>query len=224
MSKIKIKFSYVEDAIPPGCRKARAVNFFDGDVLVTIQQVTGEQAPVAIVADYSSHHGSFKGVLNYRWFNGVLWTASDVNSRGVTKYRSFPSSFNLNEPGASPYFMGFKYGLSYTKAQTKSLLKKYMARHLIIDGVLHKEASEPGYHAMTFGLGNNHGGSALMVASVGKHCSKEKFCFSLLEKDQALAYATKMAQDRGDDKSLPMTVNGPDFVVLMPEAIKFRSK
>lgn len=47
--------------------------------------------------------------------------------------------------------------------QIKEYIQSKANRFLICDGKLYEEASEPMYVIMTFGLGYNHGGSALMI-------------------------------------------------------------
>lgn len=48
--------------------------------------------------------------------------------------------------------------------------------------------------------------------------------FGLLDRDAAIAAATKTATDRGDDQSLPVVPHGSQFEVLIREAVKLRCK
>ena len=54
---------------------------------------------------------------------------------------------------------------------------------------------------MTFGLGGNHGGTALMCTTM-RHSSSRDFCFSALQGTEAVLFANAIAKSRGDTKDL----------------------
>ena len=47
-----------------------------------------------------------------------------------------------------------------------------------------------------------------------------KAYFNLLEREKAIQYATEIATNRGDTKSLPIEPHGPEWQILMPEALQ----
>lgn len=209
--KIKVLFSYTEKIIPKRCRLARPVQFEDGSVTVSIPMVSKKDAPVAIIKNRCWNQVK---PISYRWWGGKLWTMSS--------YESLPEQFDLNDNHASAINHSFGYYescfYSVSKKERIKGIRAAAAKHLIIDGVYYERAGEPRYVVMTFGLGRNHGGTSL---SCGHHYNpnigKSQY-FSLLQLDQAIALATKTANARGDDKSLPITYE--TFQVLIPEAIK----
>ncbi|WP_415912458.1 hypothetical protein [Neptuniibacter sp. QD37_11] len=93
----------------------------------------------------------------------------------------------------------------------------------VFDDYMYAPAGEPRYVAMTFGLSNNHGGTALFI---DQHCNEnigEDRYFTALQYEEAIASATAIAEGRGDDKSLPMHTNcGNVIEVLIPEAVTLK--
>jgi hypothetical protein len=93
----------------------------------------------------------------------------------------------------------------------------------IYNGKMYQQSGEPFYEVTTFALSNNHGGTALFIHTTRNTSGRERYQFSALEHDTALAYATQAAESRGDTKSLPMRVNcGNKIRVFIPDAIKFK--
>lgn len=229
--KVKILFSYTESIIPKGCRKARDVSFDDGEVTINIKDIGAADAPVAIRAT-GKLDDKTPFTTQYRWWKDKLWTSLRV-SCGVPDshtcheadwdYAPLPADGvidlrnggRLNNPG-----IGLSaYHLTWKRAEGE--LKEQLDNIVLIDGVIHKVASEPCYKVMTFGMGCNHGGTALMLDNRSKHFGKS---YGLLDREAGIEAATNAATERGDDNSLPIVPHGPQFEVLIPETIKLRIK
>lgn len=231
--KVKILFSYTEFIIPKGCRKARYVSFDDGEVAISVKEIRPTDAPVAIRAT-----GGFDDetpyTTEYRWWKGRLWTSLRVSSgrpcshtsRGNDwAYAPLPlnevidlrSGKRLHNPSIS-----LSSSRRCTKTQAIADMREQMGNIILIGGVTYCVASEPCYKVMTFGMGWNHGGTALMLDIVSG--VKPKNRFGLLDLEAAIEDATETAADRGDSQSLPIVPHGPRFEVLIPEAIKLRCK
>lgn len=232
--QVQALFSYTENVIPPRCRKARQIRKNDGVVQIEIPEVTGEEAPVAIRS--SGHFMSRQDVsfsVDYRWFNGCLWTADNLD--GAEPRRRSCGHDDENWPawkeeidvrgeyGNSNHEYGYSDQRSMSKSEIEAAIRELQAKHLIIDGIAHRKAGEPRYVAMTFGLGRNHGGTALVIdAMYNSNLSRSSY-FNLLHREEAIALATKFAQERGDDESLPIVPHGPDWEILIPKAIQVKS-
>lgn len=226
--KTQIRFTYTENQIPKRCRKPRRValnDTFEGEV----REITGDQAPIAIVAKFDE-----LGVpqeVPYRWFEGALWTAIKMVScrpRGYTSgqddwdHQKIPDRLDLSaEAGSSA---GYYYGLTglphwESREVVEEFLRQRLHSSLLIDGVPHLPVGEPRYVVMTFGLSHNHGGTSIHATDHYNSNIAEQAYFSLLEAKQAIAYATRVATDRGDTESLPMRIE-EQFEVRIKEAIQ----
>lgn len=222
--KVTVRFSYTEDVVPPRCRKPRRTRFHDGELRVNIPEISKEMAPVAIVATRrkSSWQSGYR--IEYRWYKNKLWTAVDMNNY---RHPEIPGVIDLTEgnhswPGISLYA---GYLAHSTKFDAEKEIRSAMKLHLYIDGVHYRLTGEPRYEVNTFGMGRNHGSTAIFI----EHCYNQNIgrdrYFSLLELDKAVALATDIATKRGDTKSLPMRLNGGEkFEIRLPEAIRVNPK
>lgn len=92
---------------------------------------------------------------------------------------------------------------------------------LILNKMLFTQVGEPRYVIVTFGLGNNHGGTGMFIQShYNTNIANDNY-FNALQYDAAIQYADKIATNRGDNKSVPVRPNcGNRIQVLIPEAVK----
>lgn len=95
-------------------------------------------------------------------------------------------------------------------------------RYLIIDGVAWEKASEPFYYVETFGLGNNHGGTALMIDCTGSRMDYYH-TYSALQREEAVKTAIQVALDRGDTDAVPCLRKNDCYIeVIDPDAVQFQ--
>jgi hypothetical protein len=230
--KVKILFSYFEDVVPPRCRKARSVRFDDGEATIEIKEISAQDAPVAIRANGSFIHRRNEAyMLEYRWWNGSLWSSvriEGVEPNGRTSgkddwdFPAWPSVLDLRDDYA--YVDSYEFAIRCSAHEGRQHVQEYLQEmaksHILIDGVPYRPAGEPRYVVMTFGLGQNHGGTACMMdAWYNPNISKDRY-FSLLDREKAIALATDIATKRGDTKNLPIKPHGPNWEILLPEAIQ----
>lgn len=233
--QILVLFNYTESAIPPRCRKPRTVTKNDGEVKVDISALSGDQAPVAIRASGTFLSRDLTYAYDLRWWEGQLWAPVSLDASGEPSGRTsgqdnwdwpaLPEILDLRQGGRNQcYAYGFhgSYG-SNPRENVEADIQAFSKRHIVIDGVPHRAVSEPRYVVMTFGLGSNHGGTAVMSDNFFNTNVKVDNYFGLLELKEALSYATKIAEERGDTKNLPMHYAGPAFDVLMPEVVSVRN-
>lgn len=230
--QVKLLFSYVENIVPPRCRNPRPVRFHDGELKVHIQEIGSLDAPVAIRGSGSLlRNPDLHYTLVYRWWKNQLWSPLRIDSgqpRGLTAgkedwaYNRWPAALDLRTENAM--VQSYEYDLSVCAHEGRHAIASYFKRaarsHVLIDGVPHRPAGEPRYVVMTFGLGRNHGGTACMVADYYNSNLRREAYFNLLEREQAIKYATEIATERGDTKCLPIKPHGPEWEILLPEALQ----
>lgn len=228
--KIEIQFAYSESVIPPLCRKERMVEFHDGSLEVHIPELSNSDAPVAIRSTgILSHTDQTRYSVEYRWYNSQLWT--NVNLRACTPdgYTSREDDWYHRMPGdivditdtGRDYYLRLMTDTRDPKEKVAADLVRQLGKIVVIDGLPYRPAGEPRYVIATFGLGNNHGGTALFADDVYNPNIGHDRYFNLLDREKALARATEIAEARGDTRSLPMKVNNDNhFEILLPQAIK----
>lgn len=97
--ELTINYSYVDQIIPPRCRKPRPQRCDDGVAVLPVREVTSTQAPIAILSREMDHEtGEYLEPVAYRWFEGRLWTdcpVSNCSRRRAASYPALPSALNL---------------------------------------------------------------------------------------------------------------------------------
>lgn len=236
--KVTILFSYTESVIPPRCRKPRLQTRHDGKFEVEIREIPHTEAPVALVVqtkDRSKLNGS-EGTASvpYRWAFGTLWTNCRTRNGARSSFTCGVQDWLYRRP--TPVMdlrsdrcgraNGYRYELYLreqdSKQDNQEQIVAWAQNLLILKGLpgIWSTAPEPRYVVMTFGLGSNHGGTALMLDEhYNSNISKDRY-FNALEYDKAKAEATRVAKKRGDTKSLPLSTAHGKIKVLLPEAIR----
>lgn len=224
-----VLFNYVQAIIPPRCRKARPTRFPGGVINLEIREVSADQAPVAIIAaGTKGFDNPIPFTIEYRWWEGTLWTAMPVSNAEPVKptgtqdtqhWPQWPELLDFRpQDQVQEYDLGIYACYSSDKSEIETALKQAAAGYVLIDGIPHRPAGEPRYVVMTFG--RNHGGTAVMIDDrYNSNISHNRY-FNLAQLDDAIALATSIATERGDTKNLPMVPNGPQFEILLPQALQ----
>lgn len=105
--------------------------------------------------------------------------------------------------------------------------KEHCAELLFVrndEGILEtwERCGEPRYVIMTFGLGHNHGGTALMIDTMYNVNISYKRYFSALQGDLAVAEANRIATARGDTKDVGTFHKM--IVTHIPEAVRLNPR
>lgn len=116
------------------------------------------------------------------------------------------------------------YGNYETKKDIVKRLKKEMSQYLIVDGVLYEMViGKPYYIINTFGLGANHGGTALFVSysTAPKRMIRESkgWAFSINDTEKAISTAIEIATNRRDTKYID-NIKKPKIDIKIPELFK----
>lgn len=211
--KRTFKFPYViHNVIPYRCRKPRTIHYQDGLVEVEVRELelTTEQFPVAIMRNRTWRDEQPE---KYYWFEEKLWVAHYPNWSG---WKGTPLEIRAHfDQYAGPSFQFWQ-----TKEENLASAEVWTSNHLIVNGLVYRTAKEPTYCVHTFGLGYNHGGTAVMIESgYNGNISWTRY-FRADEFDKAAALALEIATNRGDSESLKTIPKDNDLVVLIPEAIR----
>ncbi len=218
---IKIPYKYTEQVIPKRCRKPRPT-MFDGEISLSIHEVTGEEAPVAI----RQHTKTFKEdgyeptVIEYRCWHQQLWVVDSFNRFSHGPYEIQTAQQFTQDPW--PLAKGPRYSSYKSQQENRRELMAWARSILFISGTRWRRSGEPRYVIMTFGLGHNHGNPGTSLSSDNNYnpnISNSRY-FRIDQHDKALETAIAIAERRGDDMAIPFIKDSHDtFDILIPEAI-----
>jgi hypothetical protein len=212
---IPTNIRYTEAYLPtPRHRKLRYRDAFR-TVNLRVRSVTSAEAPVAFRChDY--HHVSDRRD-EVRLFAGKLY-ARMVRRTSVTEEEAGMGGYvpmKADELHISPWTRwadSFEKILSHYKEEART--------KLFIDGETWEVTGEPMYTIMTFGLGHNHGGTALMVENFYNPNIPNRNYFRADQGAEAVAEMDRVAAARGDTESVGKYT--AEIEVLIPEAVKRR--
>ena len=210
-----VTIEYLESYIPPRCRKPRyreAKKTYKPRVRV----ISKEEAPVAfILSDYGHSH---EGRVKVRLYKGRFYMleTSQYYIRDKKDHFGDGEFFGWRPTTADRLKLNCWHHGEYEKQ--RATYRKEASSRLIIDGLVWIECGEPMYVINTFGLGHNHGGTALFVETrYNPNISKDRY-FNALQGDQAVAEMNRIAERRGDTKSVGRY--GKMIEILIPERVK----
>lgn len=192
----KVNFEFKEEYLPtPRCRKQRE-RFVKTEDNVTIRSISSEEAPVAFILKDWTHRHDLRETPVIRKYNNCLYqkmTQAYLYCRGKrTPVKATSKHFAIEQ----------NYCANKSRKEELNLLQKQADNYIVIDGYLWHECGEPRYVVMTFGLGHNHGGTALMVTNAyNSNICKDRY-FNALQGKEAIAEAKRIAKARGDTESL----------------------
>ncbi|GAH79282.1 unnamed protein product, partial [marine sediment metagenome] len=201
---IKIPYKYTEQIIPKRCRKPRRV-ISHGEISLSIHEVTGEEAPVAIrqyTKTFTEDHYE-PTIIEYRWLNHRLWTLHTFNRFSHGPYETQTAQQFVQDPWP---MTSSHFSTSYQSQRgNRRGLMAWARGILFIDGKRWYQAGEPRYVIMTFGLGHNHGHPGTSLSSdtyYNTNISNSRY-FRIDQHDKALETAIAIAERRGDDMAIP---------------------
>lgn len=218
--KIKTWIKYEESYIPPRCRKPRYKECEDR-VDINLPETTMSALQLAF------EDSSYQGAGKIFFYKGKLWAQAKVKCTQWCEEKNIHTPLDeliYDRENCSTYFR-FAYDREYYGQDTsrQAVIKEArddMKRYLLVDGVLFERSAEPRYCIYTFGLGHNHGGTALSVDyRYNPNISKDCY-FSALQGEEAVTEAKKIALGRGDTESVSRFK--AEISVFMPELVKVK--
>lgn len=220
--KIKTWIKYEESHIPPRCRKPR-YNECEEYVQITLAEACMNDLRLAF------EDKSYEGAGKIYFYKGKLWALAKMRhvcAGGENEYGYHTPLEALvwwQEHGGTYFRFDFDRKYRGRDTSREAVLKQArtdMRGYLLVDGELYHRVNEPRYCVMTFGLGHNHGGTALFVQyRYNPNISKDAY-FSALQGEEAVAEANKIAQARGDTKNVGQFQ--PEIEVFIPELVKVK--
>lgn len=201
---INVKFEYIEKYLPtPRCRKYRTREV-KGICTVTVREAPiGKLVPAFGVEQYiweETPHIENDVIFSNE---GSLWKLSRAS-----RYYAGKSWFDLAP--CTPEFLACRlepnryeiHDFNTDTKRIKAYIQSQADRFLICDGKLYEETTEPMYVIMTFGLGCNHGGSALMIEDYYNSNIPSSRYYAANQREEAIAKAKEVALNRGDTESI----------------------
>lgn len=220
--KIRTWIKYEEGNIPPRCRKVRyseKEEYYDA----ALKEATLNDMQLAF------EDNSYNGKGKIYFYKGKLWCKKKFTELSNEDYSRMGYNNSLDELkwwhlNGSKYFgtcREYEFGAHPSKEAVIKKLKSDMAKLLLVDGELFETTAEPMYVIITFGLGHNHGSTGMFVDYFyNPNICKESY-FTALQGREAVAYANKTAESRGDTESVGtfsemITVHMPELVKRKP--------
>ena len=224
--KIRTWIKYEENYLPPRCRKSRYRECEDY-ISVNLKEVDSNELQLAFEDNSYSGKGKiyfYKGKLYAKKeFHKDAWHKEIEESERLMFNNALDSLKWCNEH-CSSYFR-FAFDREYYERDTsrEAVIKKAkddIKKYILIDGELYEQSAEPRYVINTFGLGHNHGGTGMFCEyHYNPNISKDSY-FSALQGEEAVAYANKVASNRGDTKDIGKFK--PFIICHMPELVKVK--
>lgn len=201
--KVETTIKYYVSYVPPRCRKPR-YNEVTEVVTHNLRETTLDKVELAFSIDYADKYNIY--LYNNKLYTPVKFRPNMWSDEGLTNALEELVWVHLN---CSGYFSKAKnwsatplddYSWYETKADIIKRIKSDLGNLLVIDGVLYERCYFPYYQICTFGLGGNHGGTALMpqFAKRIKKVLKDDWCYSPYEFDRANKKVIEVATNRRD--------------------------
>lgn len=216
--QIKKMLEYSEKYLPtPRCRKWR-IRHVKAEFTAKICEAALSDAPVVLkVHDYETYAEGLN-TTDYRLYDGKLYVQALYG-----RYHNCDKAVYANPVTvASDLNRLFIFGNRHLGRE--GVAADYQAQAdklLILEGIVWIKATEPFYAVQCFGLGGNHGGTALMIDRNWHHAFDED-TYSALERETAVKEAVQIALARGDTESVAHIQSKEYRIeVLDPSVIKF---
>lgn len=223
--KIETTIKFYEGYIPPRCRKMRYKEVFKS-VWVNIQETTFDSLKLAYIDLWNNwevyyYNGKFYKrsffSFTFAYDNTITNALDDLIARRKKGSQYFAKTKNLVSDFTN-------YSEYETKKDIVKRLKKEMSQYLIVDGVLYEMViGKPYYIINTFGLGANHGGTALFVSysTAPKRMIRESkgWAFSINDTEKAISTAIEIATNRRDTNFID-NIKKPKIDIKIPELFK----
>ena len=211
---IKCKFKYNEEYLPPRCKYPRYRESIDY-CKIFIPCIDESEAPIAFSHKYDGGYTRY-----YRFYNGKCYIRSTKSRNMEDGYMSFESLKNIIETVNSYNCM---YEGVDVETCRKALHKTYSC-YLIIENnnelEVWIEIGEPRYQIQTFGLGHNHGSTAIFIENKYNSNIYRKAYYNAFQYEEVKRDAIKLAERRGDTDSIERLKKAKKIEIYRPEFVK----
>lgn len=221
--EMKTTIKYEEEYLPTKRHRIPRIREVEDSVTVELREVKKDNAPIAVVVtnyrSYLDKNGQdFFGLRDTPYFavDGQLYSEKRDMSGALDRG---PYSIEMFLKDIVRVADCSRHGHEKSREDIIRSLNELMDSHILIDGVVYEKRGEPRYVVNTFGLGHNHGGTSMFIDEhYNPNISKNNY-FSALQREEAIAYANKVAEARGDTESIG-TFGDINIEVYMPEMIR----
>ncbi len=215
-TEVKITKITEQEFLPkPSCRKPRT-RHVEHEYTARICTVHEDEFPVAmLVNDWQLVNEEI------RVYDGTLYRKS-MSSPNVKELSRILSDGGFRTGNNPEYVEGTSVILSTHTQVIEDEIEQGVSGYLICadTGTVWLPTGEPRYVLVTGGFGNNHGFTSL---TIDYSCYRGDYprVFNALQRDEAIAYAKKVALNRGDTKCVEYMGEDVNIEVLIPDAVKF---
>lgn len=245
--KKTIHYSYIRVFLPSKrCKKQRSMLVTES-MNANLKEVTEEEFPVAFrVTDLQSVQEGMTGYNDYdsdkckfepftetiRVYRNKLYKPVRITHGAAISTVLQNSDYLLTEVrirlsyplllSSSDLYTENSVIISETKESEKRKIRRIIDNYVSFNGFLWCRCGEPAYTYATFGLGKNHGGTALFIDYLNKENTKRFYYFNALHKKEAVEYVKNIALQRGDTESVESIGEDREIEVLIPEMVKLK--
>ena len=216
---IKREMSYQEKYLPTPRHKKLRTRTLEGEFTAEVAEASAADAPVVLRVHGLVRWADDFQPNDYRQYNGQLYVMARRCDYFCCSKERGAEGVTANEFADHLSVCG-SYGLEHDVVAEE--YRVAAADWLIIDGIAWRKAAEPYYYVQTFGLGNNHGGTGLIIHT-DHYGNKDEYSFSALQEEDARQKAVKVALDRGDTNYVASIQSRNSRIeVLNPSAVRFQ--
>ena len=217
--QIKRIMEYREEYFPtPRSRKMRT-RHVEAEFTAEIKEAAMNDAPIVLKVHAYESYANGLYATDYRRYNGKLYTQALYGRYFNCEEAAYMLPVTTANDVNRLFILGDRYR---SKEEVAANYQAQADNLLILDGTVWVSASEPFYYVQTFGLGRNHGGTALMIDRIG-HRGDHSRAFSALQHEEAIASAVQVAMDRGDTDYVSSIQDRRYYIeVIDPTAVQFQ--
>lgn len=245
---MRIGFMYEQEYLPnERCRKPRTCNCYE-EIEVELTEVQEEEFQVAFrVTQFSSvseekevpkshkdERTEFKPFTQelryyqgklfrkaYRRYGAIIYCnqTKDLEevAAGLTRRMTYMSGkFDDSTPLITPESIL----LNNNREALIEKTRQQASRFILFKGEIWETCTEPMYVAMTFGLGGNHGGTALMITEYYNPNIASECYFRASDREKAITYAIEAAKRRRDIESISRIGKGEIIEIVDPAMVR----
>lgn len=191
--KFNVTFSYKEEYLPTKRHRIPRIREAAGSAEFSIKDISKSELVLALTTV------EIDSMCDYYFYNGKFYRTINKDTE------TFVKDFSYNAHSVTTF--------DDVCERIQVILNDY----LNVDGKIYVETQEPLYEVLVFGIGNNHGSTALMLKT--SYCDVNAYCFNALQKDNAITFAKHVAEMRGDTESIDRIGKGWNIIVHSPEVI-----
>ncbi|PXV66834.1 hypothetical protein CLV62_10495 [Dysgonomonas alginatilytica] len=219
--QIQVNLKYETAYFPSSKHKLQRTKVEQETITVNLQKLEYSEVQIAFkVKKYNCRE-------TYFYHNGQLWRKIKQSERNCGKSGLNPMKALIKEVRNAaenlPYWTGNRIIREGDEVHTKECqLRNFQEKpnnYLIIGKHTYTTVGEPRYVVNTFGLGHNHGGTAMFVENWYNSNISNTSYFPADKRKEAIQYGKMVAKRRGDTEYVRAIGKCCDIKIFMPELV-----